>query len=175
MILELMKEFKFEASHILPKHPGKCSRLHGHSWVLRVFVKGEVNEVTGFVMDYVDIKKVVQPIVDSLDHRHLGTFQGDFGELPIAWRAPTGSAFYPSSENLIVWIANQLWPLDLYLITEGTEAPYIYLNDLKPGQLIHTDAPYITSPLQIISWSKIELDETCTSRCTLMRRDYHGL
>jgi len=36
----IYKEFCFEAAHILPKHNGKCSRLHGHSWLARVYVKG---------------------------------------------------------------------------------------------------------------------------------------
>lgn len=145
MKLELMKEFTFEASHILPRHPGKCSRLHGHSWKLRVHVKGEPNEETGFVMDYTDIKLVVQSLVDKLDHRHLGTW----GSYPIQNLMLVGSMkdrensvaglpdnFYPSSENLIVWIASEMNRM---------------LHDL---------------------WYKVELDETCTSSCILTREEY---
>lgn len=140
MQAELMKEFKFEASHILPKHPGKCSRLHGHSWVLRVFVRGEIDPETGFVMDYAELKKLVQPLVDDLDHHHLGTFAaGGVAHALKIWK-PKGipDEFYPSSENLIVWIANELTPVNL------------------------EDFP----------WSRLELDETCTSRCILTREAY---
>lgn len=109
--MELMKEFRFEASHILPKHPGKCSRLHGHSWVLRVFVDGEVNPETGFVQDYAEISEVVKPLIDRLDHRHLGAWY--IPELascpPEKWMVQgLPLNFYPSSENLVVWIGRQL-------------------------------------------------------------------
>ena len=144
MQLELCKEFTFEASHVLPKHPGKCSRLHGHSWKLRVYVKGVIDPDTGFVMDYAILKSLVQPIVDSLDHRHLGAWKSrdklqGFVNIQIegdheVWGVKgLGNEFYPSSENLILWIAKQV---------------------------------------DIVPWSRLELDETCTSRCILTREEY---
>jgi 6-pyruvoyltetrahydropterin/6-carboxytetrahydropterin synthase len=89
----LRKTFRFEASHILPRHPGKCSRLHGHSWTLYVYVEGTPDNETGFVMDYGDIKAAVQPIIDEeLDHYHLNTSLG----------------IYPSSEMILYWIGMRL-------------------------------------------------------------------
>lgn len=85
------KLFRFEASHILPRHPGKCSRLHGHSWRLEVGVWGPVAEDTQFVLDYADLKKMVQPLVDLFDHRHLNCF-----------------IKYPSSENVATYVAHEL-------------------------------------------------------------------
>lgn len=111
--MEVMKEFKFEASHVLPKHKGKCSRLHGHSWVLRVFVRGGVNKDSGFVVDFADIKADVQPLIDQLDHKHLGAWsvkvQNGF-VLPIVegWNVPDMD-IYPTSENLLWWIGEQLY------------------------------------------------------------------
>ncbi|GCA81549.1 6-carboxy-5,6,7,8-tetrahydropterin synthase [Microcystis aeruginosa NIES-2521] len=35
----IYKEFRFEAAHHLPHYEGKCRRLHGHSWLGRVYVK----------------------------------------------------------------------------------------------------------------------------------------
>ncbi len=32
---------------MLPHHQGKCSRLHGHSWVERVYVSSDRLETTG--------------------------------------------------------------------------------------------------------------------------------
>jgi 6-pyruvoyltetrahydropterin/6-carboxytetrahydropterin synthase len=87
----LRKTFRFEASHILPRHPGKCSRLHGHSWVLHVSIEGKINRDTGFVMDYADISKVMHPIIGALDHFHLNEL-----------------IEYPSSEWVVVWIAKCL-------------------------------------------------------------------
>ena len=73
MKVRLSKQFFFEASHRLehlgPEHP--CYNLHGHSYRVEVEVYGDVAEKTGFLIDYADIKKIAQPIVDRLDHTHL--------------------------------------------------------------------------------------------------------
>jgi len=75
------KEFRFEASHVLPHHDGKCARLHGHSWRMRVFVADSelytVGCKRGMVTDFNDVKKFVQPLVDEyLDHHHLNDTTG---------------------------------------------------------------------------------------------------
>lgn len=72
----LTKEFKFEAAHQLQDHDGKCARLHGHSWIAKVTVCGRDVQHTGpkreMLMDYGDLKALVQPIVDEyLDHWFL--------------------------------------------------------------------------------------------------------
>ena len=33
------KTFTFEAAHWLPHHPGKCWKLHGHTWTVEVELK----------------------------------------------------------------------------------------------------------------------------------------
>ncbi|MEI8086077.1 MAG: 6-carboxytetrahydropterin synthase [Paludibacter sp.] len=68
----ISKEFHFSASHILhglyDGHP--CGRLHGHNYILRVFLKGELNQV-GFVQDYGELKPISVWIDETLDHKHL--------------------------------------------------------------------------------------------------------
>lgn len=99
----ITKKFRFEASHVLPRHPGKCSRLHGHSWELEVAISGAVKKETGFVLDYGILKDLVQrEIVDQVDHQHLGCYnmladQAGFYDVPPI--IPLD--FYPSSENLV--------------------------------------------------------------------------
>lgn len=110
--MRLGKEFKFEASHILTHHTGKCRNLHGHSWVLKVYVDGTVNPKTGFVMDYGEIKAAVQPLIDQLDHHHLGAWDEietpntDLYKRSYVLSLPRD--FYPTSENLLLWIGLQL-------------------------------------------------------------------
>ncbi len=72
----LEKEFRFEASHQLTHHDGKCARLHGHSWVGRIAVSGNVLKASGpkrgMLWDYADLSAVMKPIVEQyLDHWHL--------------------------------------------------------------------------------------------------------
>lgn len=89
--MRISKEFTFEASHILPRHPGKCHRLHGHSYKVTVGVDCTIDPKSGFVMDYGDLKSIVSPFIDRLDHRHLNEF--------IA---------YPSAENIAVNLGKQM-------------------------------------------------------------------
>ncbi len=53
---------------------GKCANknFHGHNYTLTVTVKGEINPDTGFVMNLVDLKNIIQTLVISkLDHANL--------------------------------------------------------------------------------------------------------
>jgi len=76
MSWKLEKEFRFEASHRLPHHNGKCQRLHGHSWVGRIVCEGSSlksdGPSQGMLVDYYDMKQAINPIVEEyLDHWHL--------------------------------------------------------------------------------------------------------
>lgn len=68
----IMKEFHFSAAHQLhglpDDHP--CSRLHGHNYILRVFLRGEKNKV-GFIQDYRDLDPIKKYVDEVLDHRNL--------------------------------------------------------------------------------------------------------
>ncbi len=92
------KEFRFEASHQLPNHDGKCARLHGHSWRGVIYVSGNKLATSGakqgMIMDFGDIKKYLKPLIDDyLDHYHLNE--------------TTGLA-NPTSEAIAKWIYEQL-------------------------------------------------------------------
>ncbi|HET7457752.1 MAG TPA: 6-carboxytetrahydropterin synthase QueD [Gemmatimonadaceae bacterium] len=95
--MEIFKEFTFEAAHRLPNVPEghKCARLHGHSFRVRIVVDGPVDARTGWVMDFADLKAVVRPLHDRLDHRYLN----DIGGLE-----------NPTSEVLARWIFRELRP-----------------------------------------------------------------
>jgi 6-pyruvoyltetrahydropterin/6-carboxytetrahydropterin synthase len=94
-IMRLFKEFTFEAAHRLPNVPAehKCSRLHGHSFVVKISVDGEVGETTGWVMDFGEIKVAFKPILERLDHYYLNDIPG---------------LENPTSENLARWIWKEL-------------------------------------------------------------------
>ena len=57
---------KFSACHFLKEHP-KCSRLHGHNYYVSVEVSGKLDEKY-FVIDFMELKKSLQAIVEPLDH-----------------------------------------------------------------------------------------------------------
>ena len=68
--MRVAKEFRWEMGHRLPFHDGLCTNLHGHSYKLMVEFTGKVNG-NGILVDYYDIKKIVGPIVDKLDHAFI--------------------------------------------------------------------------------------------------------
>jgi 6-pyruvoyltetrahydropterin/6-carboxytetrahydropterin synthase len=78
MYVELVREYRFESAHFLPKVPDKhrCRRMHGHSFKIDVVLGGEANEETGFLIDFYDLDRVVQPVIDSIDHRLLNEIPG---------------------------------------------------------------------------------------------------
>ena len=72
MILEIDGEYsgiKFSACHFIPRHE-KCSRLHGHSYIMRLRLEGDIGE-KGMVMDFVTLKKELRAYADEFDHRTL--------------------------------------------------------------------------------------------------------
>jgi len=71
-------EFHYDSAHLLPNVPDghKCGRLHGHTYLLTVTVAGPVDPDTGWVCDFADIKQVVTPIIDLLDHCYLNDVPG---------------------------------------------------------------------------------------------------
>jgi len=69
--MKIAKEFCWEMGHRLPNHPGHCRNLHGHSYRMVVEIEGEMNPDTGMVIDFADLKAIVKPLVDELDHAFL--------------------------------------------------------------------------------------------------------
>ncbi len=65
--MKIAKEFRWEMGHRLPFHKGKCKNLHGHSYKMLVEFEGELNN-DGMVMDYYDVKNLIAPLVEELDH-----------------------------------------------------------------------------------------------------------
>ncbi len=76
--MEIYKQFTFEAAHRLPHVPEghKCARLHGHSFHVSVHLRGPLAEPEGWVMDFAELKAVVKPIIDELDHYYLNEVPG---------------------------------------------------------------------------------------------------
>jgi 6-pyruvoyltetrahydropterin/6-carboxytetrahydropterin synthase len=69
--MKIAKEFRWEMGHRLPNHAGACRNLHGHSYRMVVEVEGEVDPVTGMVIDFADISAIVKPFLTELDHAFL--------------------------------------------------------------------------------------------------------
>lgn len=82
MSTTLFKDFTFEAAHHLPHVPEghKCGRLHGHSFMVRLEITGEVDPHTGWIMDFAELKAAFKPTYDRLDHYYLNDI--------LVWKTP---------------------------------------------------------------------------------------
>jgi len=120
--MELRKTYQFEAAHLLPHLPAshKCRRLHGHSFKVETAIEGPRDPALGWVMDYADMAEAFRPIWEKLDHFYLNDIPG---------------LENPTSENIAVWIWNQLKPrlpmLTEIVVAETCTARCIYRG---PGQ-----------------------------------------
>ncbi len=80
---------------------GKCSNRngHGHNYTLEVTVAGEVDPVSGFVVDLKVLKETMErEVVQVYDHRHLNREVPDFRTV------------MPTTENIAVAIWKRLEP-----------------------------------------------------------------
>lgn len=93
----LEKTFRFEAAHWLPHVPEghKCRRIHGHSYVVEVFLEGEVDPEKGWLIDFADIVAAWTPLRAQLDHHCLNDVEG---------------LENPTAEMICLWIWKRLKP-----------------------------------------------------------------
>jgi len=70
-VYEISKDFLFSAAHQIRLHPGKCERLHGHNWRVRVHARASVLSRLGMVVDFADLQRIVADIGARFDHRNV--------------------------------------------------------------------------------------------------------
>lgn len=86
------KWFSFSGAHQLPNHPSLCQYLHGHEWKLCVQIKKRINKKTGMIIDFSDLKSIVNThVISVLDHSFLNEI-----------------IYNPTAENLLIWIWERL-------------------------------------------------------------------
>jgi len=69
------KDFYFDSAHFLPNVPleHKCRNLHGHTYKITIGIKGDILKEEGWIIDFAEIRKIVEPIVEKLDHKLLNS------------------------------------------------------------------------------------------------------
>jgi 6-pyruvoyltetrahydropterin/6-carboxytetrahydropterin synthase len=68
-VFEISRDFLFSAAHQIRFHGGKCERLHGHNWRIRVHARAsELNRI-GMVLDFADLQKMVTEVGSRFDHQ----------------------------------------------------------------------------------------------------------
>ena len=93
----IFTQFTFDSAHFLPHVPPdhKCRNMHGHTYRLVTYFEGELHPELGWVMDFADIKKIMTPILQQVDHRVLNELEG---------------LENPTCERLAVWLWEYIKP-----------------------------------------------------------------
>ena len=120
MEMEIYKEFSFDSAHFLPFVPQghKCHNMHGHTYRLKVFIKGKPDTHLGWIMDFKELKDILGGVIEQLDHKLINDIKG---------------LENPTAELITVWIWDQVKPLlPLLSKIELYETPttgVIYIGD----------------------------------------------
>jgi 6-pyruvoyltetrahydropterin/6-carboxytetrahydropterin synthase len=94
-VFEVYVKTHFSAAHRLCGYQGDCSRIHGHNWIVEVYVRcSELNEI-GIGIDFRDIKESVKTVLSRMDHI-------DLNDLPAFKDAN------PTSENIARYLYLEL-------------------------------------------------------------------
>ncbi len=64
----ISKDFTFSAAHAIRGHTRGCQNLHGHNYRVRVHVAASTLDALGMVVDFADLKAMVQEIIGPFDH-----------------------------------------------------------------------------------------------------------
>ncbi len=96
--MHIFKHFTFHSAHFLPHTPEghPCRNMHGHTYLLVVYLSGEPDEHTGWIMDFGELKALVKPVVQLLDHQVINTVPG---------------LENPTCERVAQWFWEQLKPI----------------------------------------------------------------
>lgn len=70
----IFKDYRFAAGHFIPGHTGGCENLHGHNYRVRVHVTAKALDELGMVIDFADLKVLVEEVLGRFDHRVINDF-----------------------------------------------------------------------------------------------------
>ena len=74
-MFEVTVEDSFAAGHYLRNYKGKCENPHGHNYKVRVTLQGRELDQAGLLLDFKDLKTVMKPTIDRLDHQMMNDIE----------------------------------------------------------------------------------------------------
>ncbi|HKO11283.1 MAG TPA: 6-carboxytetrahydropterin synthase QueD [Acidobacteriaceae bacterium] len=74
-MFEVTVERGFSSGHYLRNYKGKCENPHGHNYKVRITLRGDKLDKAGLLLDFRDLKQVMLPVIDRLDHQMLNDLE----------------------------------------------------------------------------------------------------
>ena len=94
-MFEVSVERTFAAGHALRNYHGKCENVHGHNYRVQITVQGEQLDTTGLLVDFLELKRLMDEVIEYLDHR----FINDLAPFDV---------LNPSAENIAKYFYDEL-------------------------------------------------------------------
>lgn len=109
-MISITKKIEFEAAHRLSNYPGSCREIHGHTYKLEVTIAGPIDPETDMIMDFKDLKKVMQKAaLDHFDHALILKESVENREIFTSYSGKvTWMETEPTAERMIQWILGQI-------------------------------------------------------------------
>ena len=94
-MFEVSVQQSFAAGHALRNYQGKCENVHGHNYRVQITVQGDELNSIGLLVDFIDLKRLMNRVVDYLDHRFINEL-------------PPFDSLNPSAENIAKYFHDQV-------------------------------------------------------------------
>jgi 6-pyruvoyltetrahydropterin/6-carboxytetrahydropterin synthase len=94
-MFEVSVEQTFAAGHALRNYKGSCEDVHGHNFRVRVTVAGEQLDSSGLLVDFLELKSLIDGVVAYLDHKFINDL-------------PPFDTTNPSAENLAKYFYDRI-------------------------------------------------------------------
>ncbi|MGZ6225933.1 MAG: 6-carboxytetrahydropterin synthase QueD [Syntrophales bacterium] len=70
-VFEISVATEFSAAHSLQGYSGNCAQVHGHNWIVEVFLRCRELNAIGISIDFREVKRAVKESIEDLDHSCL--------------------------------------------------------------------------------------------------------
>jgi 6-pyruvoyltetrahydropterin/6-carboxytetrahydropterin synthase len=94
-MFEISVDESFAAGHSLRNYRGKCEKVHGHNYKVRVTLEGETLNAAGLLVDFTELKRVLHAVIERLDHEFLNDI-------------PPFDQLNPSAENMAKYFHDEI-------------------------------------------------------------------
>ena len=94
-MFEISVEESFAAGHSLRNYHGKCEKIHGHNYKVRVTLEEETLNEAGLLVDFTELKRLLHSVVERLDHEYLND-------------VPPFDQLNPSAENMAKYLHDEI-------------------------------------------------------------------
>ena len=123
-MFEIKVSAEFEAAHRVAGYPGKCDRLHGHSWVVEARVIGSKLDNLGMLVDFKLVKGRLRELLETLDHRMLNEL-------------PAFENINPTAENIAQYVYNEMKKAEFF--NDNAKLKYIQVWESPKSSVIYTE------------------------------------